>query len=75
MLTLDVNHLTASHVRYTHFEDIMNFSRFTLAQFFLKSLKQYINPLCAPCLLEHICFLNLDMLLFQCVECLVGIHS
>ena len=35
--------------RYTKFDDMPNFPRFTTAQFYLHALKAYVNPLCVPC--------------------------
>ena len=33
-------------LRYTQFEEMRNFPRMTVAQWYLLSLKDYINPLC-----------------------------
>ena len=33
-------------LRYTLFEDMQNFPRMSVAQWYLYSLKEYVNPLC-----------------------------
>ena len=41
-------------VRYIKFEDMEHFHRFSVPEFYLQSLGNYINPLCVPC---HMCIL------------------
>jgi hypothetical protein len=41
-----VQSLTSCQLRYTQFEDMPNFPRMTVPQWYLYSLKDYVNPLC-----------------------------
>ena len=44
-----------STLRYTQFDEMRNFPRMTVAQWYLLSLKDYINPLCVSWLWIQCC--------------------